>query len=329
MQSQGTAPLLRWGIAGAGAIARRFCRDVNQYARGGRVVAIAARDQGRADEFARELGLGLAYGSYQALAESPEVEAVYVAVIHPQHAALIRQMLLAGKHVLVEKPAVTRVADWDALVALAHERGLLLLEAMKVMCFPAMRALLQRLPLLPAPRSLRAAFGSAPPRVGKLFDPALDGGAAWDVGVYPLWLYAALCERLGLATKAPEVALERAPGEVDLAARFNFGDPFSAELGASIAEDLDREAWLSGEEWTLVIEGKWWNPQHIRWQGDTQPAAWPADIYLPVQGGGMQHEADHFADCLRHRLLDSPWLPHALTRRVLGWVETGLHGAGR
>ena len=182
MQSQGTAPLLRWGIAGAGAIARRFCRDVNQYARGGRVVAIAARDQGRADEFARELGLGLAYGSYQALAESPEVEAVYVAVIHPQHAALIRQMLLAGKHVLVEKPAVTRVADWDALVALAHERGLLLLEAMKVMCFPAMRALLQRLPLLPAPRSLRAAFGSAPPPVGKLFDPALDGGAAWDVG---------------------------------------------------------------------------------------------------------------------------------------------------
>ncbi|WP_429170234.1 Gfo/Idh/MocA family protein [Aeromonas rivipollensis] len=328
MQLQGTAPLLRWGIAGAGAIARRFCRDVNQYARGGRVVAIAARDQGRADEFARELGLRLAYGSYQALAESPEVEAVYVAVIHPEHAALIRQMLLAGKHVLVEKPAVTRVADWDALVALAHERGLLLLEAMKVMCFPAMRALLQRLPLLPAPRSLRAAFGSAPPPVGKLFDPALDGGAAWDVGVYPLWLYAAFCERLGLATQAPEVVLDRAPGEVDLAARFSFGGPFSAELGASIVEDLDRDAWLSGEAWTLVIEGKWWNPQHIRWQGDTPPAAWPADIYLPVQGGGMQHEADHFADCLRHRLLDSPWVPHALTRRVLGWVEAGLHRGG-
>ncbi len=327
MQEEGKGPL-RWGIAGAGAIARRFCRDVNQHARGGRVVAIAARDQGRADVFARELGLPLAYGSYQALAESPEVEAVYVAVIHPEHAALIRQMLLAGKHVLVEKPAVTRVADWDALVALAHERGLLLLEAMKVMCFPAMRALLQRLPLLPAPRSLRAAFGSAQPPVGKLFDPALDGGAAWDVGVYPLWLYAALCDRLGLACGVPEVTLARASGEVDLAASFTFHNPFSAELGASITEDLDRDAWLEGEDWSLVIEGKWWNPQHIRWQGGGAPVAWPADIYLPVEGGGMQHEADHFADCLRHRLLDSPWLPHALTRRVLGWVEGGLKGAG-
>ncbi|MGS3184492.1 Gfo/Idh/MocA family protein [Aeromonas taiwanensis] len=327
MQEEGRAPL-RWGIAGAGAIARRFCRDVNLHARSAEVVAIAARDQQRADEFAHELGLPLAYGSYQALAESPEVEAVYVAVIHPEHAPLIRQMLLAGKHVLVEKPAVTRVAEWDALVALAHERGLLLLEAMKVMCFPAMRALLQRLPLLPAPRRLCAAFGSAQPPVGKLFDTALDGGAAWDVGVYPLWLYAALCERLGLACGIPEVTLVRAPGEVDLTARFTFDTPFQAELGASITEDLDRDAWLEGEGWSLLIEGKWWNPQHIRWQGEKAPAAWPADIYLPVEGGGMQHEADHFADCLRHRLLDSPWLPHALTRRVLGWVEAGLKDKG-
>ncbi|WP_421279777.1 Gfo/Idh/MocA family protein [Aeromonas taiwanensis] len=327
MQEEGRAPL-RWGIAGAGAIARRFCRDVNLHARSAEVVAIAARDQQRADEFAHELGLPLAYGSYQALAESPEVEAVYVAVIHPEHAPLIRQMLLAGKHVLVEKPAVTRVAEWDALVALAHERGLLLLEAMKVMCFPAMRALLQRLPLLPAPRRLCAAFGSAQPPVGKLFDPALDGGAAWDVGVYPLWLYAVFCERLGLACGIPEVTLVRAPGEVDLTARFTFDTPFQAELGASITEDLDRDAWLEGEGWSLLIEGKWWNPQHIRWQGEKAPAAWPADIYLPVEGGGMQHEADHFADCLRHRLLDSPWLPHALTRRVLGWVEAGLKEKG-
>ena len=325
MHDETRAPL-RFGIAGAGAIARRFCRDVNGHARGAEVVAIAARDQGRADEFARDLGLPHAYGSYEALAASPEVEAVYVAVIHPEHAGLVRQMLLAGKHVLVEKPAVTRVADWDALVALAHARGLLLLEAMKVMCFPAMRALVQRLPLLPPPRELRAAFGSTQPRVGKLFDPALDGGAAWDVGVYPLWLHAALCHRLGLGCPAPEVTLTRAPGEVDLTASFTFDEPFRAELGASIIEDLEREASLSGEGWRLVIEGKWWNPQHIRWQGGPAPVIWPADIYLPVEGGGMQHEADHFADCLRHRLLDSPWVPQAVTRQVLGWIEGGLAG---
>ena len=328
MQAQRlTGAPLRWGIAGAGAIARRFCHDVNQHAEAGRVVAIAARDQGRAQDFAHEQGLALAYGSYQALAESPEVDAVYVAVIHPGHAALIRQMLLAGKHVLVEKPGVTRVADWDALVALAFDRGLLLLEAMKVMCFPAMRTLLQRLPLLPQPHSLRAAFGFVyEEEGGKLFDPALDGGASWDVGVYPLWLYAAFCEGLGLGLAAgePEVRLVRAEGEVDLAAHFAFREPLAAELDASIVQELDKSAYLVGEGWALRLEGKWWNPQHVCWLEGEPLAAWPDDIHQPVQGGGMQHEADHFADCVRQGLLDSPWLPQALSRRVLGWVEAGL-----
>uniref|UniRef100_UPI0013A55E7D Gfo/Idh/MocA family oxidoreductase n=1 Tax=Aeromonas caviae TaxID=648 RepID=UPI0013A55E7D len=95
MHDETRAPL-RFGIAGAGAIARRFCRDVNGHARGAEVVAIAARDQGRADEFARDLGLPHAYGSYEALAASPEVEAVYVAVIHPEHAGLVRQGVGGG-----------------------------------------------------------------------------------------------------------------------------------------------------------------------------------------------------------------------------------------
>jgi predicted dehydrogenase len=238
-------------------------------------------------------------------------------------------MLLAGKHVLVEKPAVTRVADWDRLVRLAAERGLLLMEAMKVMCFPAMRELLGRLAALPAPDRLRAAFGSVQARDGKLFDPALAGGAAWDVGVYPLWLYAALCHQLGLAADEPEVTLSRQAGEVDEAARFEFAGPLKAELAASIVADLDKSAWLSGPSWALELVGKWWNPQQIAWRGGDPLPAWPHDIALPVAGGGMQHEADHFAACVREGLSDSPWVPQALSRQVLGWVERGLQPAKR
>ena len=52
MQQRSSDQPLRWGIAGAGAIARRFCQDVNGHASGSRVVAIAARDQARAQAFA-------------------------------------------------------------------------------------------------------------------------------------------------------------------------------------------------------------------------------------------------------------------------------------
>ncbi len=236
-------------------------------------------------------------------------------------------MLLAGKHVLVEKPAVTRVADWDRLVRLAAEQGLLLMEAMKVMCFPAMRELLGRLAALPAPDRLRAAFGSVQARDSKLFDPALAGGAAWDVGVYPLWLYAALCHQLGLAAGEPEVTLSRQAGEVDEAARFDFAGPLKAELAASIVADLDKSAWLSGPGWALELVGRGGIPADGV-AGRRPLPAWPDDIVQPVGGGGMQHRRI-FATCVRQGLSDSPWVPQALSRQVLGWVERGLQPAKR
>ncbi len=75
--------------------------------------------------------------------------------------------------------------------------------------------------------------------------------------------------------------------------------------------------------------GKWWNPQQIVLLGGDPLPAWPQDIALPVAGGGMQHEADHFAACVRAGITDSPWVPQALTRQVLGWVERGLLPAKR
>ena len=113
------------------------------------------------------------------------------------------------------------------------------------MCFPAMRELLGRLAALPAPDRLRAAFGSVQARDGKLFDPALRRRRL-GCGVYPLWLYSALCHQLGLAAGEPEVTLSRQAGEVDEAARFDFSGPLKAELAASIVADLDKSAWLSG-----------------------------------------------------------------------------------
>ncbi|MGL5287529.1 MAG: Gfo/Idh/MocA family protein [Aeromonas sp.] len=309
---------LRWGIAGAGAIARRFCHDVNQFATAGRVVAIAARDARRAADFASQQALPHAFGSYLALAESPEVDAVYVATIHPEHAAIARLMLEHGKHVLVEKPAVLRVADWDELVALAHRRGVLLMEAMKVMCFPAWRALWEQLPALAPVRRVRAAFGSCAEPGGKLFDPMLAGGAGWDVGVYGVWLYVALCHRLGLDCPVPRTELSRGPSGVDEQCRFYFDGALGGEIGASIVAELDKAAHLEGDGWQLEIAGKWWNPQQVRWWGETA-----GEIARPVEGG-MQFQADHFAACVAAGLLDAPWVPQALSRQVIGILESAL-----
>ena len=71
---------------------------------------------------------------------------------------------------------------------------------------------------------------------------------------------------------------------MDLAASFTFDEPFRAELGASIIEDLEREASLSGEGGAWSSRASGGIPSTFAGKGGPAPVIWPADIYLPVEG---------------------------------------------
>jgi len=319
---------LRWGIAGAGRIARRFCSDLVLHAKQGHLEAVAARDGARAEAFARELGVR-SHGSYQALAEDPQIDAVYIALIHPFHRPVTELMLRHGKHVLVEKPAFTRLEDWQAMQALAHGQGLLLLEAMKTVVFPAYQHLVTRIREQGLPiRHIRAAFGTwhdpwcgLPP-----FQPHLCGGATLDVGVYPLWLYADLCRQMGLQPGSPGGTLKALNEKclVDGSARYRFVGEVEGDLGAAISEDLPRDAELQGPDLRIRMAEKWWNPQEVQieWQGRFE------HLQHPIAGGGFQFEADHFARLVRAGALDSPLLSQAISAQVMGWMEEILREQG-
>ncbi|GAM69384.1 predicted dehydrogenase [Vibrio sp. JCM 19236] len=136
-----TARRIKWGIAGLGNIAHRFARDLTEHVANGELYAVAARDKDRAEEFDQKYDSKKVYGSYKALAQDNSLEAVYVATIHPFHKEIVKLFLEHGKHVLVEKPAFTNSQDWDDMIKLAKSKGVLLLEAMKVVAFPAYREL--------------------------------------------------------------------------------------------------------------------------------------------------------------------------------------------
>ena len=72
---------------------------------------------------------------------NPVMFVVYIGSIHPLHAQHIRAALLAGKHVLCEKPLTLNAAQAQSLFALARERGLLLAEAMWTRTLPSAQAL--------------------------------------------------------------------------------------------------------------------------------------------------------------------------------------------
>ena len=110
---------MRWGLLSTANINRKLLAG----ARGtdeATVVAVASRDRSRAEAFAREHGIERALGSYEALLEDPEVDAIYNPLPNSMHVPWSVRALEAGKHVLCEKPMTRRPAEVEEAFAAAR-----------------------------------------------------------------------------------------------------------------------------------------------------------------------------------------------------------------
>ncbi|WP_199539193.1 Gfo/Idh/MocA family protein [Desertihabitans brevis] len=183
------APPLRWGVLAPGGIGRTFVRAVTEHTRSS-VVAVGSRSQERADAFAAEFDVPRGYGSYAELVADEEVDAVYVASPHSEHAAQALLALEAGKPVLVEKAFTRNRAEAQQVFDAAGSAGLFAMEAMWTRHLPHVLQLHQLLAEgaigeVVAVRADHGQFFAFDP-AHRMYDPALAGGALLDLGVYPL-----------------------------------------------------------------------------------------------------------------------------------------------
>jgi len=151
------------------------------------LVAVASREQARADEYARTWEIPRAHGSYEALLEDADVEAVYIPLPNTMHREWSIRALEAGKHVLCEKPFSRRAADVEVAFDAAERAGLLLTEAFMYRHNPQTAKLLElvRGGAIGELRVVRTAFSYA------LYDADnirlrtdVEGGSLMDVGCY-------------------------------------------------------------------------------------------------------------------------------------------------
>jgi predicted dehydrogenase len=182
---------IRWGVCGPGGIAARFAEAMT-LVDDGEIVAVASRSVERADAYADRFGVPRRYGSYAALADDPDIDAVYVATPHARHEADTLAFVAAGRHVLCEKPLALDAGQAARMVEAARAQGVFLMEAMWSRFLPAYRALADVLAdgRIGDPLLVEADFGFRMPVMPehRLFDRALGGGALLDLGVYPLQL---------------------------------------------------------------------------------------------------------------------------------------------
>ena len=176
---------LRWGYLGASRIGRRALAPAMLDA-GQTLRAVAARDLARAEAFAGEFGFRRAYGSYAALLDDRDVDAVYIALTNDRHIQWVLAALAAGKHVLCEKPLALNAGEVACMIAAAAASGRLLAEAFGYRFNPQILRLREVLAsgVLGDPVSAHVSFGATLPPEDFRWSAALGGGALYDLGCY-------------------------------------------------------------------------------------------------------------------------------------------------
>ena len=130
------ADKVRWGVLGAANIAVRKVIPAMQSGDWCEVTALASRDLAKAEEFAAELGIPKAYGSYDELLADSEIEAVYNPLPNHLHLPWSIKAAEAGKHVLCEKPIALNALEARQLLQVRDGTGLKIEEAFMVRTHP-------------------------------------------------------------------------------------------------------------------------------------------------------------------------------------------------
>ena len=134
-----SAGRVRIGILGASSFAPTTMINPAIGYRDVVVAAVASRDQPSADEFAAKYNIAKAYGSYEALIDDPDLDAIYVLVPTSMHGKWTKLALAAGRHVLVEKPFTANAAEAREIADLSAKSDRVVMEAIQFRHHPLTR----------------------------------------------------------------------------------------------------------------------------------------------------------------------------------------------
>ena len=179
----------RFGILSSALIGREHVIPAIGRAENAVVTAVASRSAKKARALADRVGAPHAFGSYEALLASDEIDGVYIPLPTSQHVEWTRRAAEAGKHVLCEKPIALQAKEIAALIRARDAAGVLVSEAFMVTYHPQwakVRELLSK-GAIGELRMVDAAFTYFNKDARNMRNrPELGGGVIPDIAVYPI-----------------------------------------------------------------------------------------------------------------------------------------------
>lgn len=267
--------------------------------------SIYSRREEQAKAFGSKHDCTNTYTSLESFAADKDLQAVYVASPNSHHYEHAKQMLKAKKHVILEKPATSTVAELEDLFSIAKEEGMVLIEAFRHIQeanFKLLRKAIQeekRLGQIYGASFTYASYSSRYTNVLKgevpnIFSLAFSGGSLVDVGVYPVSFAVALFGKPKSQVYAPFICKTGVDGGGVVILRY---DGFGVQINNSKGYSSSAPNEIYGENGTITINAstdistlKHWDPRTKETEELAGPYQQPEKPNV-----NMEEEATEFA----------------------------------
>jgi predicted dehydrogenase len=310
---------IRWGIIGLGNIAHKFASDLLTI-EDTELYAVASRNQEKADEFANKYSAKKAFNTYEALANDPNIDAVYIATPHALHKENTMMCLEKGIAVLCEKPFAMNAGEVNDMISKAKEKNVLLMEALWTYFLPHYKYVLELIKNKTYGNitKLEANFGFQRPydTSTRLFNKNLGGGSLLDIGIYPI--FAAL-STLGLPKNIEAHATffeNRTDSSCNMIFKYS---TVEAHLKSSLLEVLPTELILHCEKAIIKINTMFHMPTTVSIIIDGKEDV--IDFNYDSNIHGYKYETIHFNQLLKNSKTESDIMTFEFSQQLIKLLD--------
>jgi scyllo-inositol 2-dehydrogenase (NADP+) len=320
--------MIRFGIIGTNWITEDFIRSARE-AEGFALTAVFSRSEENARPYAAKHGIPHVYTDFDSFANSPELDAVYIASPNFLHAEQAIRCMNSGKHVLCEKPIASNAREVEQMIAAARDNGVVLMEAMKSTFTPTFLAIRDNVHRIGPVRRFFASYCQYSSRydeylkgnVLNAFKPELSNGALMDLGVYCLYPLVVLFgepDRVQASAYLLETGVD---GQGSILLQYGQMD---AVVHYSKITDSYASAEIQGEKGTIVFE-KISRPDkaELRLRGGEI-----VDLTMPQSENSMMYEVQEFIALINEGKLESALNSHDHSLKVMRIMDEARKQVG-
>lgn len=308
--------MVKWGIIGAGNIARKFAKTIESV-EGAELYAISNRSLEKAQKFKEEFPCEKAYGSYQEIVDDENIDAVYVSVPHSYHFEWSMKVLKAGKAVLCEKPATLNHAEISQIVAYARKNNVFYMEAMKGRFTPAYKKMKQMLEEVAIGKveSVYTSLCRVFPIIddSRLYQPE-EGGCLLDMGVYNVG-FAEDFISSPYVLESVDYESYKNRVEVYVNAKLKAGD-VDVTIESAFDRDIESKAIIKGTSGQIIAEDF-----HRLTKFTLENANGKESFDIPCIVNDFYGQIKHVTECVRDGVTQSPYMTFEDSEKVAKIIE--------